>query len=109
MSCHRCNAMLPLSARTCYSCGAPVSAEAMFSSRPTAAADTSELERVRVGSYGAVLWDRPFLPARELARLEPHRTLKVIKRREGTIQVEVDDGRSGFVEESRVESIKQAS
>src|SRR6266498_878379 len=57
MQCHRCNERLPLSARVCFSCGAPVERETEadgLDERPALPAP------MRVTVDGAPLRDRPF-------------------------------------------------
>ena len=103
MRCQHCNELLPLSARSCFSCGAPVERERQSGgfSRERAGIGAStwappEPQPGRVAQLSA-LRDRPYSSAREILTLHPDQQVTVLGERWGFVHVETPDGRRGFV------------
>lgn len=93
MHCQSCNERLPLSARACFACGAPVQREP---AKP-AAAEPSYPFRARVNQT-APLRDRPYASARRTGFLDTGQTVSVVDARWGFLQVETEGGQRGFIE-----------
>lgn len=95
MRCHACGELLPLSARTCHACGAPVTREPTAS--PSGPAATMP-EQLQVAAGGAAMLDRPFAAARLIQRLAPGTVVTVLSQQWGFVHAETADGQRGFVE-----------
>lgn len=110
MNCQNCNERLPLSAKSCFACGAPVARALDRTPTPLVSAPSqgpvrittppSALPaRVRV-MRGTPLLDRPFAAARQVMQLEAGQWLRVHSGQMGFYGVETRDGRRGFVDQA---------
>lgn len=110
MVCQSCNERLPLSARVCFACGAPVASSGPVHSPSGPARITVPREvlpeRVRVGHAPIPLLDRPFAAARPILMLEPGQVLRVHSGQLGFYTVETAEGRRGFVEQGAVVAVE---
>jgi hypothetical protein len=106
MRCHACGELLPLSARACHACGAPLHREPATGAAD-AAADLPE--RLQVAAGGAALLDRPFAAARPVQRLAPGTVVTVLGQQWGFIHAETADGRRGFVERAALVPLSPAN
>ncbi len=102
MHCHACGELLPLSARACHACGAPLHREPA-----TGAADAVENlpERLQVAAGGAAMLDRPFAAARPIQRLAPGAVVTVLSRQWDFVLAETAEGRRGFIAHAALEPI----
>lgn len=106
MRCHACGELLPLSARTCHACGAPVEREPAASPADPPAATPER--RLQVTGGGTALLDRPFAAARLIQRLAPGTVVTVLGQQWGFVHAETPDGRRGFVERASLEPVNPA-
>ena len=102
MHCQHCNERLPLSARTCFNCGAPVTRNAPPPVQPPPADVPPPLpSRARIAAATA-LRDRPYGSARQIMSVPAGQTAAVLGEQWGFVHLELADGRRGFVERAAV-------
>lgn len=96
MNCVNCHERLPLSARSCFACGAPVRAEA---GAPTSA---PAYPRPACILRPTALRDRPYASARSIATLQPGEIATALSEQWGFIHLELPSGRRGFADQAAV-------
>ena len=102
MICASCQERLPLSARTCFNCGAEVAAPAPVTVEEEPPRRLPPPAQVRVTAAAAVL-DRPFAAARRVEEIGSGAVLRVLADSFGYYHVELGDGRRGFISHAAVQ------
>jgi hypothetical protein len=103
MHCRHCHERLPLSARSCFACGAPVMPPPADAVPPAPVFP----HRGRIGRP-TPMRDRPFASARQIVLLPAGLSVAVLAEQWDFLQVETDDRRRGFVERAAVELVDAA-